>query len=54
MPKGREDVTLYGDRAEYFRQVREELREKWGFEPSKSQVVAFALSNTDLDIDEQR
>lgn len=54
MPKGREDITLYGDLAEYFRDAREELEEEWGFEPNKSQVVAHALSNTDLEIDEQR
>lgn len=48
MPKKREDITLYGDAAEEFRETRQRLEERWGFEPSKSQVVAYMMGEADL------
>lgn len=48
MPTSSESLTLYGGAAEKFREARAELEERWGFEPSKAQVVAYALGESDL------
>ncbi|MGB9987312.1 hypothetical protein [Salarchaeum japonicum] len=48
MPKQREDITLYGEPAEAFRDARSRLEDRWGFEPTKSQVVAYILGESDL------
>lgn len=48
MTQPREDLTLYGETAEEFREVRQRLEDRWGFEPNKAQVVAYMMGESEL------
>jgi hypothetical protein len=50
MAKQREDLTLYGGQAERFRELREELAEKLGYEPTKPRTIGHLLENYDGDL----
>lgn len=39
MPKQKEQITLYGEQAERFREIQAELEEEYGFEPKRPHVV---------------
>ena len=45
MPQPSESVTLYGDKAELFREIQEEMAEEKGFEPGNSETVADLMSH---------
>lgn len=45
MPKSNESLKLYGDKAQQFREIRDEMAESLGHEPSKSEVVGYLLAN---------
>lgn len=47
MPRQKEDLTLYGGRAERFREIREQLEEEYGYEPSKPEVVGELMREFD-------
>lgn len=47
MAKPSESITLYGDRAEQFRQKRDELEDVLGHEPHNAQVVALMMADFD-------
>lgn len=49
MPKPSESVTAYGGKAERFREVKEEIEEVRGWEPSNSEVLAVLLGEFDSD-----
>ncbi|MFB6087850.1 MAG: hypothetical protein ABEJ85_04955 [Haloarculaceae archaeon] len=44
MPKPSESVTLYGDKAELFRDIKEEMAERKGFEPGNAEAVAELMA----------
>jgi hypothetical protein len=45
MPQPSESLTLYGDKAELFREIQRELAEKKGFEPGNSETVAELMAH---------
>jgi len=45
MPKPSISLTLYGDKAEFFREIQEELAEKQGFELSNADVAAHLMAS---------
>jgi hypothetical protein len=47
MTKPSENVTLYGDKAEQFREVREELTAILGHEPTNAEVVGVLMAGWD-------
>jgi len=55
MTSQREDLTLYGGQAERFRELREALNERLGYEPTKPRVLGHLLEHYDgpLDDDER-
>lgn len=44
-----ESVTLYGGKARRFREVKEALEERRGWEPNNAEVVAHLLADFDDD-----
>lgn len=44
MAKSSESVTLYGDKAELFREIQEEIAERKGFEPGNAETVAELMA----------
>jgi hypothetical protein len=51
VPSEKEDLTLYGGKARRFREIRDELREQLGYEPSKPEVIGLLMAGYD-DIDD--
>jgi len=49
MTKPSESITAYGTKAERFREVREEIKESRGYEPSNSEVLGILLGKFDGD-----
>lgn len=49
MSKPSESVTLYGDRAEQFRDIKDNLEEILGHEPRNAQVVELMMGDFDAD-----
>jgi hypothetical protein len=47
MPQPREDIALYGGQAERFRELRDELEDELGYEPSRPRVVSHLLEYYD-------
>ena len=47
MTKPSENVTLYGDRAEQFRCIRDDLEAVLGHEPTNAQVVGLMMAGFD-------
>jgi len=45
--KRREDLTLYGGQAERFRDLREELERRLGYEPTKPRTLGHLLEHYD-------
>jgi len=45
MPKPSESITLYGDKAELFREIKEEMSDRKGFEPGNAETVAELMAN---------
>jgi hypothetical protein len=43
MPQPSESATLYGDKAELFREIQDDLEERWGYEPSNAETVAYLM-----------
>jgi len=43
MTKPREDLTLYGGRAERFRELRDDLEDRLGYRPSRPRVIGHLL-----------
>ncbi|WP_176696600.1 hypothetical protein [Haloparvum sedimenti] len=41
-------ITLYGEKSERFEEVKEELRDRAGFEPSNPDVVMVLIDDSDL------
>lgn len=56
MPKPSESITLYGEKAERFRKLRDDvLRDEFGFKPSNAETVGWLLTHAEHDIlDESR
>lgn len=48
MPSQKEPVTLYGAKAERFREIKEELTEERGYEPTNPEVVGFLMGEVNL------
>lgn len=44
MTKPSESVTLYGDRADQFREIRGDLEDRLGHEPTNAQVIGLLMS----------
>ena len=44
MPQPSESVTLYGDKAELFREIQAEMADQKGFEPGNSETVAELMA----------
>jgi len=44
MPGQKEDITLYGERAERFRDLREELTDYLGYEPTKPEAIGLIMT----------
>jgi len=47
MATERETIALYGGQARRFRELREELAEELGYEPTKPRVVGHLLEHYD-------
>ncbi|GAA0276923.1 hypothetical protein [Halobacterium noricense] len=45
MAKPSESITLYGDKAELFRDIKEEMADRKGFEPGNSEAVAELMAD---------
>jgi len=57
MTTQREDVALYGGKAEVFRELQDELEDRTGYEPTKPEVVGHLIEHYDgplLEEDESR
>jgi|AntDeeMinimDraft_5_1070356.scaffolds.fasta_scaffold23220_1 hypothetical protein len=48
MPRQKEPITLYGGKAERFREIKDALTEQWGYEPTKTEVVGHMMATSDL------
>lgn len=44
-----ENITLYGDRAEQFRNIKDDLEDVLGHEPRNSQVLELMMADFDSD-----
>lgn len=44
MTKPSESVTLYGDKAELFRKIQQEMADRKGFEPGNAETVAELMA----------
>ena len=44
MTKPRESITLYGGRAERFREIKSEIEESLGYEPSNAESLGLIMS----------
>lgn len=44
MTKPSESFTLYGERAERFREVRKDIEERLGYEPSNAEAIGLVMS----------
>ena len=49
MTKSSEAVTLYGERAERFREIQEDITERLGYEPSNAETAGIIMSQWSLD-----
>ncbi|QSG06463.1 hypothetical protein [Halapricum desulfuricans] len=49
MAKPSASVTLYGDRAEQFRSIKDDLEDVLGHEPPNAQVVGLMMADFDPD-----
>lgn len=49
MAKPSASVTLYGDRAEQFRDIKDSLEDVLGHEPRNAQVVELMMADFDPD-----
>lgn len=47
MPKPSESITLYGERAERFREIRHDLEKKLGYTPTNAEAVGIVMSEWD-------
>ncbi len=47
----KEQIKLHSDRAERFRRIREDLTEKLGYQPSKSETVGLVMACYNLNKD---
>lgn len=47
MTKSSEAVTLYGDRAERFREIQEDITDRLGYEPSNAETIGIIMSKWD-------
>ena len=45
MAKPSESVTLYGDKAELFREIQKEMKKRKGFEPGNAETVAELMAD---------
>lgn len=45
MAKPSESVTLYGDKAELFREIKEDMADQKGFEPGNAETVAELMAD---------
>ena len=45
MAKPSESVTLYGDKAELFREIREEMADRKGWTPKNAEIVAELMAD---------
>jgi len=45
MAKPSESITLYGDKAELFREIKEEFGDRKGFEPGNAETVAELMAD---------
>lgn len=48
MPRQKEPVTLYGGKAERFREIKNALEEELGYEPTNPEVVGHMMGEVDL------
>ncbi|SEW10218.1 hypothetical protein [Halobacterium jilantaiense] len=44
MAKPSESTTLYGDKAELFREIKDEMSDRKGFEPGNAEAVAELMA----------
>lgn len=44
MTKPSESITLYGERAERFREIREDIESRLGYEPSNAEAIGIVMS----------
>jgi len=47
MTTQREDVALYGGKAEVFRELQEELEDRLGYRPTKPETVGHLIEHYD-------
>lgn len=47
MTKPRENIDLYGGQAERFRELRDDLEARLGYEPTKPRVIGHLLEHYD-------
>jgi hypothetical protein len=47
MTQPREDVSMYGGLAEQFRELREELEEDLGYQPTKTRTMSHLIEHYD-------
>ncbi|MDH5019037.1 hypothetical protein [Halobacterium rubrum] len=45
MAKPSESVTLYGDKAELFREIKAEMADRKGFEPGNAETLAELMAD---------
>ena len=43
----REQVSLYGGAGQRFREIKEEMADEWGYEPSNAEVVRELMKDFD-------
>jgi hypothetical protein len=47
MPGSKEHITLYGDKAALFRDIRDELEDEYGYRPPEPEVVGRLMAEFD-------
>lgn len=48
MPSTKEPITLYGSKAERFREIKSTLTDRLGYEPTNPEVVGHMMGEVDL------
>jgi hypothetical protein len=45
MPSQRESISLYGEQADRFREIRDQIEDSFDHEPKKSEVMSLLMAN---------
>lgn len=48
MAKPSESITLYGERAERFREIRKDIENRLGYKPTNAETLGIIMSEWDL------